>query len=227
MSTPDESRADLQLVTAAAVEDAQAVFASTSGSPEARRLQMLDTVPGLIGYYSDGSAALAADFYEEARELARARTTFQVTLTVADRVVKIRRGIAWAAEPLFGETEAGDDVDGRLAQVVQLETARPYRDTVLTNRKRDPDAIGWARSAAGGCKFCRMLADRGAVYWESTANFAAHPHCHCTAFPVFKGGDHGPEANAVQYLASRRSRTPAQRAYIREYLNENYPDIPG
>jgi len=227
MPTPDESRADLQLVTAAAVEDAQAVFATTSGAPEARRLQLLDTVPGLIGYYSDGSAALAADFYEETREIARARTAFQVTLTVADRVVKIRRGIAWAAEPLFGETEDGDDVDSRLAQVVQLETARPYRDTVLGNRKRDPDAIGWARATAGGCKFCRMLADRGAVYRERSANFAAHPHCHCTAYPVFRGGDHGPEANAMQYVASRRSRTPAQRAVLREYLNENYPDIPG
>ncbi|WFR66630.1 hypothetical protein P9139_18070 [Curtobacterium flaccumfaciens] len=227
MSTPDESRADLQLVTAAAVEDAQQVFASTSGSPESRRLQLLDTVPGLIGYYSDGSAALAADFYEESRELARARTSFQVSLTVADRVVKIRRGIAWAAEPLFGATDDGDDVDGRLAQVVQLETARPYRDTILNNRKRDPAAIGWARAAAGGCKFCRMLADRGAVYRERSANFAAHPHCHCTAYPVFKGGEHGPEANAMQYLASRRSRTPAQHAALREYLNENYPDIPG
>ncbi|MBF4602826.1 hypothetical protein [Curtobacterium sp. VKM Ac-2884] len=227
MPTPDESRADLQLVTAAAVEDAQAVFATTSGAPEARRLQLLDTVPGLIGYYSDGSAALAADFYEETREIARARTAFQVTLTVADRVVKIRRGIAWAAEPLFGETGDGDDVDSRLAQVVQLETARPYRDTVLGNRKRDPDAIGWARATAGGCKFCRMLADRGAVYRERSASFAAHPNCHCTAYPVFRGGDHGPEANAMQYVASRRSRTPAQQAVLREYLNENYPDIPG
>lgn len=227
MATPAESRADLQLVTAAAVEDAQAVFAATSGSPDERRLQLLDTVPGLIGYYSEGSAALAADFYEESREVAGVRTAFQASVVIADRVVKIRRGIAWAAEPLFGATDDGDDVDGRLAQVVQLETARPYRDTVLTNTRRDADAIGWARAAAGGCKFCRMLADRGAVYRERSATFAAHPNCHCSAYAVFRGGDHGPEASAVQYLASRRSRTPAQRAYVRAYLNENYPDLHG
>ncbi|PYY32362.1 hypothetical protein [Curtobacterium sp. MCBD17_030] len=225
MPSAREQRATLQLLTAAAVEDAQSFLAGTVGSPEQRRLQMLDTVPSLIGYYADGSSALAADFYEESREAAAVRSVFQVVPVVADRTVKIRRGIAWAAEPLFGDVDA--DPAERLAEVVQLESARPYRDTILSNRRQDPAAVGWARATAGGCKFCLMLADRGAVYREQTANFAAHSHCHCTAYPVFKGGEHGPEANAVQYLASRRSRSPAQRAYIRAYLNENYPDVHG
>jgi hypothetical protein len=225
MPSAREQRATLQLLTAAAVEDAQSFLAGTVGSPEQRRLQMLDTVPSMIGYYADGSSALAADFYEESREAAAVRSVFQVEPVVADRTVKIRRGIAWAAEPLFGDVD-GDPAE-RLAEVVQLESARPYRDTILSNRRKDPAAVGWARATAGGCKFCLMLADRGAVYREQTANFAAHSHCHCTAYPVFRGGEHGPEANAVQYLASRRSRSPAQRAYIRQYLNENYPDVHG
>jgi hypothetical protein len=225
MSSAREQRATLQLLTGTAVEDAQSFLRGTTGTPEQRRLALLDTIPSLIGYYADGSSALAADFYEESREAAAVRSRFQVSLVVADRTVKIRRAIAWAAEPLFGDVDA--DPAERLAEVVQLESARPYRDTILRNRRQDPAAIGWARASAGGCKFCRMLADRGAVYRESTVNFAAHSHCHCTAFPVFKGGEHGPDASPMQYLASRRSRTPAQHAVLREYLNENYPDTPG
>jgi hypothetical protein len=228
MSSGLEQRAALQLITASAVATAQELYSSTTGSPKERRLQMLDDVPAIIGYYAEGSAALAADFYEETRAAAGARASFSVDMTIADRVVKIRRGIAWAAEPLFDDFSKGDaGTPDRLAEIVQLESARPYRDTITSNRLRDPDAVGWQRIAAGGCKFCRMLADRGAVYKSTTANFASHPHCHCTAQPVFRGGDVGPEADPIQYMASRRSRTPAQRAEIRDYLNSNYPDDHG
>jgi hypothetical protein len=72
-----------------------------------------------------------------------------------------------------------------------------------------------------------MLADRGAVFSEATASFAAHTDCHCAARPEFANGEHGPEASVEQYLASTKNRTPAQRARLREYLNENYPDAPG
>ena len=63
-----------------------------------------------------------------------------------------------------------------------------------------------------------MLASRGAVYKEETAHFASHTHCHCTASPVFRGGDAGPEANVVQYVASKRRPTARDRARVREYL---------
>jgi hypothetical protein len=101
--------------------------------------------------------------------------------------------------------------------VVQLETARPYRETITTNRRRDPQAAGWRRVAEGGCKFCRMLAGRGEVYKADTARFASHPNCHCTAQPVFKG-EPAPEADVIQYVASKRRTTEADRARVREYL---------
>jgi hypothetical protein len=196
------------------------LFASTSGSPEARRLQLLDGVPDVIGYYAEGSAALAADFYDDERERAGVAQSYVTTSVINDRVVKIRRGIAWAAEPLFvGEDAATPD---RLAEIVQLESARPFRDTITTNRQQDPQATGWKRVTSGGCAFCRMLASRGAVYREASVHFASHPNCHCTAAPVFRTGESGPEASAIQYKASRRSRTPAQRAELRQYLKDNF-----
>lgn len=220
MPTASESKAALQLVTGAAVASAATALGRVSGSPEHQRAVLLEAIPGVIGYYSEGSSALASDFYDDERERAAAPKLYIAEPVIVDRVVKIRRAVAWASEPLFaGEREQSAS---RLAEVVQLETARPYRDTILTNRRRDPSAVGWRRITNGGCKLCRMLADRGAIYSDETARFAAHGNCKCTAQPVFSSDDFGEEASAMQYLASRKRRTPEQRAVLRDYLNTNY-----
>ncbi|WP_223690102.1 VG15 protein [Leifsonia poae] len=219
MPSSSETRAALQLVTGEAVTTGVDLLQRLQGTPEVQRLALLDSVPGLIGYYADGSAALAADYYDETRALAGVRVPYTSELVIADRTVKIRRAIAWSAEPLFtGDGDAG----GRLAEVIQIETARPFRDTITTNRQRDPEAVGWRRVTSGGCKFCRMLADKGAVYREGTARFAAHPHCHCTAEPVFGPNDTGESVSAMQYLGSKRRRTPEQQATLRDYLDTYY-----
>jgi hypothetical protein len=222
MSTPGESRAELAALTAAAAGESGELLNRLKGSPEQRRALLLDGLPGLIEYYSEGSAALAADLYDEQREAASVREVYTSELVLLDRTVKIRRAIVWAAEPLF----VADDVaaGNRLAGVTQLESARPYRDTITTNTRNDPAAVGWKRVTNQCCGFCRMLAARGAVYKESTARFAAHTHCDCTAAPVFIGGAIGPEASVLQYRASRRSRSPEQREQLRQYLSEFYPD---
>jgi len=177
-------------------------------------------VPDLIGYYTDGSSALALDFYQEEREKAGVLLQFAPEAVVTDRTVKIRRGISWASEPLFDEDDLSASL--RLAAVVQPEVARSYRDTITGNREKDPAAVGWRRVTAGGCKLCRMLSDRGAVYRESSVNFAAHPNCNCSAQPVFLGGDVGQEASVEQYRASRRGKTPAQRKALSDYLDAFY-----
>lgn len=226
MPTASESRAALQLVTSAALSAAATLLGKVNGSPEQQRSILLETVPGVIAHYSDGSSALAADFYDDERERAAAPKLYVAEPVVLDRLVKIRRGIAWASDPLFGDDLT--TASSRLAEVVQLETARPYRDTILTNRRRDPSAVGWRRVASGkGCKMCKMLADRGAVYTDNTARFATHTNCHCTAQPVFSSSDYGEEASVMQYLASAKRRTAAQKATLRDYLNTNYSDFHG
>jgi len=210
-----------------AVTDAAVAKASQFVSADAAqtRQALFDVVPSTIAYYSDGSSALAADYYDDLRADASAPGRFR-----ADPVVnlrwgnpqgeeKIRRGILWSVQPLLAEVPDLLLATSRVGEVVQLETARPFRDTITTNRSHDPASVGWQRVAGTGCKFCRMLAGRGAVYKESTARFASHPHCGCSAVPVFHDGA-GPEANTLQYVASlrRSSRTPAQRQQLRDYL---------
>ena len=220
MTLASESKAALQLVTGAAVDAVVAALGRLSGSPESQRASLLDIAPAVIAHYSDGSSALAADFYDDERERSAPPKLYIAEPIIQDRTVKIRRAIAWAADPLFGDEP--DKSMGRLAEVVQLETARPYRDTILENRNRDPSAVGWRRVTNGGCKLCRMLADRGAVFSDKTARFAAHTNCKCTAQPVFSSDDYGDEASVMQYLASRRKRTSEQQEVLREYLRVNY-----
>jgi len=225
MLTASDSKAALQLVTAAAVSTVTNLFGRASGTPEERRAILLDGVPEVIAYYSAGSSALAADFYDDERERAAPPKLYLAEPVILDRTEKIRRAVAWASDPLFAD-DAATSV-GRLADVVQLESARPFRDTVLTNRRRDPSAVGWRRVTNGGCKLCVMLAARGAVYLDDTARFATHTNCKCTAQPVFSSDDYGDEASALQYVASRKRRTPEQQANLREYLNTNFSDFPG
>lgn len=226
MPTALESREALQLITGEAVATGIELLNRTEGiAPEVRRAVMLDAVPDVVGYYSEGSAALAADFYDESRAAAEVATAYRAQTVVVDRTVKLRRAVAWASAPLF--VEQFEEVTSRLAEVIQLDVARPYRDTMLLNTHQDAAAVGWRRVTRGGCKFCRMLADRGSVYRKETADFAAHTNCHCTAEPVFVGQPAGPEASVMQYMASRKTRTPKQRAELRSFLESFYPDAPG
>lgn len=222
MVTALQSKAQLAVLAEDAADTVDFMVRRTFGQWESRRLQLLDTAPGVTAYYSEGSAALAADFYDDARSAARATGSFAAQPVILDRTVKIRRGIAWASEPLSINDEAA--AIARLTEILTTELRRPYRDTVLTNRLRDPAAVGWRRLASpGACKFCRMLADRGTVYRQSTATFAAHENCGCTAAPVFGKEDVGPEADALQYAVSKRRPTAAAKRRLKEFL-DGIPD---
>lgn len=167
MLSPSEARRALVLVTAAAVADAQRL------APLGEEA-IAEGVPELVGYYTLGSAALAADFYDDTREAAGARGRFTAEPVIPDRAEKVRRAALWAAAPISAQ-EIEQTVTSRIAEVVQFEVAKAHRDTILVNRRRDPESTGWRRVASGeGCKFCLMLAGRGAVYREETVRFAAH-----------------------------------------------------
>lgn len=98
MVTALESKAQLTLLGDDAEDQVRWMLRRSSGSWESRRLQLLDTVPGVVAFYSEGSSALAADFYDDART--GTVGDYRATPVILDRTVKIRRGVAWASEPL-------------------------------------------------------------------------------------------------------------------------------
>lgn len=237
MTTPSQVRTGLTVVTAAAVSDTRAV-AEAASNPADIRAALFAAAPLIVGDYIDGSAALALDWYEELREVAAPPQMFTPSLfavvdpdEIASSVAVSTRALYDLEQDLNRVTEellrtATEDSLALLGPQIQKSVAAGFWDTITNNSDADPAASGWQRFARGGaCKFCLMLAGRGAVYSETAANFAAHGGCHCVAGPSFD--PESPRASAMQYVASKKNRTPAQQASLREYLNHNFPDAPG
>lgn len=211
MPTREQTRLALKLVASRAAETAISRIGADADV-------LLFEVPQIVAYYSDGTAALAADHYDELRDEAAVSLRYVAEPVVNLREERLRRGILWAIDPLGGDEPNGALAKIRLGDVVQKESARPFRDTITVNQQRDPAAVGWQRNVSGsGCKFCKMLAGNGATYKQATAHFASHPNCSCTASPVFNG-QAGPEASVIQYVASQRRRSESDQQRLREYM---------
>lgn len=252
-TTPERIRAGLQLVTSAAIAQVRRVTAEET-TPAAQRAALFAATPLLASAFAEGSAALALDWYDELRDLANAPTPFTPEPVVEVPVDLLTKQVAKATREMWLVEQDIDaaaqqlakviDLDAeritrevlgeaatevaltRIDAIVQKEVAGGFRQTIRENVHRDPDAVGWRRHARpGACRFCLHLASKGAIFKRDTALFAAHTNCHCTASPVFDGQD-GPEADVMQYMASKRKRTAAERKRLRDYLANKYPDAP-
>lgn len=155
----------------------------------------------LVDQYGQASSALAADWYEAQRVAARVTGSFTVPLVGPPPEEQVVESLRWATKDLWPHPEEEatpaqrEPIEVRLAQaeakaegVAQKLVADQGRGTVREAVRRDRQAVAWARAAAlGACSFCKMLAIRGAVYEQDTADFRAHDNCHCGVVPVFRG----------------------------------------
>jgi hypothetical protein len=229
-TAPEAVRSQLAVVTATASADLAAV-AAQSRRPVDAALEALGLV---VPSYYDAAGALAVAWYDERRSESSPSTSYVPEIIGDPATDWIEREVSKFADTLDADLE---DATQRLLNealtLAEKEVARGFRDSILGNSRMDEDSIGWSRVARpGACKFCTMLADKGAVYSEASVDFAAHGNCNCATRPEFRNGDHGPEASVIQYVASsKRSSDPAvqaaRNARVREYLNHNYPDLPG
>lgn len=161
----------------------------------------LAAMNAVVAQYARVSAALAADFYEGQREAAGVPGAFTVPLADPPPEQQTEASLRWAVKDLWPRApeEATpaqlQPMEVRLVQaekkaelVAQKLVADTGRGTVREAVRQDRQATAWARSAAlGACAFCKMLATRGAVYAQDTADFRAHDGCHCGVIPVFRG----------------------------------------
>lgn len=224
-TSPEAVRAQLAVVTASAAADL-ADIGSQATRPATAMLEALTLV---VPAYYDAAGSLAVAWYDERRDESNPTTVYTPTIVGNPGTDWIEREAEKFAKSLDADLDAEmQRMSDELLRLTEKEVARGFRDTILENSRDDVDAIGWSRVARpGACKLCVMAADKGAVYNQVTAFFAAHTDCHCAARPEFKGGDHGPEATVEQYLAAKKRRTAKDRARLRKYLNANYPDAPG
>lgn len=248
MATPSQVRRALRVIAGAAATDLRSVgnAAAQTGSPSEARAALFAATPLIVAEYTSGSSALALEWYDELRDAAEAVQHYSPTPLVLVTDDDLAAIVAETTSALY-DIERGieEDLEAALAESLELleaeiqeEVAQAFRDTMTGNVERDPAAVGWRRFARPeACKFCLMLAARGAVYTEATARFAAHGavmrgdrkggNCMCIAAPAFGGKEIWAEATPMQYVASQSERTPEQQAALRDYLNANFPDAPG
>lgn len=244
MATPSQIRAVLLRLGRRAQREVEEV-ATSSTDPAAVRAALFAATPLIVGEYVNGSSALALEWYDDLRlEAAPAErftpsplrivTDEDVAAVVAETTAAIydlQRGIEREIDEAVAESVR------LLAEEAERLVAESFRETMIANVEADPAAVGWRRFARPeACKFCLFLAERGAVYTEATARFAAHGavmaggrkggNCMCIAGPEFSETG-WVEADPIQYVASQRTRTPKQRAALRAVLNEQFPDAPG
>lgn len=178
-------------------------------------------IPEVVQAYGDVGAAIAADFYDDLRDNAPGvRRAYRARLGDAVPIEQARASTRWAASTYVKGTTGPEQALANVLSITQRLTLAPSRETVRVNAERDPEAKGWARYAsADGCRFCRFLAGRGEVYSGETVRFAAHDSCGCVAVPAWGGK----AASALQYVASSRTASPAEKARLTAALDEFEP----
>lgn len=208
VATPGRLRSAERRLLAAAGSELAGLWRQVSNAVEAEQA-LRDVLPFLVRDYGQAAAAVAADWYEEARSVAAVRGSFTaVPASLGDQGVdSLAR---WAAgRGVTVESIRSLAVGGMERRIMQWS-----RDTVMGAALADPAADGWQRAGVGSCAFCAMLIGRGAVYSEATADFSAHDACNCSAVPAFRGRPRP----VSPFKPSERAHSDADRARVREWL---------
>lgn len=187
--------------------------------PEAARDALLEFTRVLVAAYGESAASVAADWYDEVRAAGRVPGRFRAQMVVPDESVAMAETVHRVAGGLFTDDPSGVLL-GLVAAAPKYVLAAA-RQTIVWSTVRDPRASGWERVVRpDACRFCRMLRGRGAVYKESTVDFAAHKSCNCAAAPSWDLD--APEVDVRLYEASMRTSrmSPAQRESHTEAVRE-------
>jgi hypothetical protein len=149
----------------------------------------------LVRHYGRASQSLASRHYLNVRRSHGLLTRFTVPHVPPPPRERLEKSLGWATEGLWTDAVlAGDPSATELINTALIKTtgtlqravADQGRQVITESVSADPRATAWARATSPGCcDFCAMLADRGAVYSDETADFESHDHCQCSADPIF------------------------------------------
>lgn len=213
-------KAELRTLTGLAEKDLTLIWAQFTNIADAEVVRdgLAAILPDLVTMYGSAAATLGADYYDELRLAAEVDGRFTAVAARLPDAARTDALAGWAVAPLFS---AEPDHLAALAKAgggLQRIIADADRQSVMESSYADPAAQGWQRVTSGsGCSFCSMVAGRGHVYRESSADFASHDHCHCHAEPAFIG-----EARPVKpYTPTSRNITDADRARVRAWIRDN------
>lgn len=167
------------------------------GDPYLVKAALLEFVPDLVQAYGDTAAVLAADYYDMLRDVPPSAASFRAVMATPPNVAQSQASTRWAIGPLFGGDPDPGATLARLQGATQRLVMQAGRNTISTSARRDSVRTAVARVPAGEttCKWCVMLAGRGAVYKDTIAAGEVdefHDNCDCT-FAVIRSSADYPE----------------------------------
>jgi hypothetical protein len=185
-------------------------------------------VGAIVRRYGLAAGAMAVRFYRDQRVAAGVVGPFTPRPAPLPPLEQVAKTVDWATQPLWA---ASPDVTAAQSNVVAVSERLVLdvgRQTVTDNAARDRHAKGWARiTEPGACAFCLMLATRGAVYKQHSADFLTHTNCRCHAEPVFTAYE--PPARIREAQAVYRRSTAGLRgsAALRAFRQavDAHPDL--
>lgn len=184
MPSTRDLRAAVAGLSTIAARDLKRLWQPSLSADRAKE-RLLNVLPDLSRTYRLASSTVAADWYDELRDARKVRGRFAAVVPDLDDAGADALA-GWAVGPLFDAEPSWERAFALAEGGLQLRIANAARDTVRLSSVADPRARGWEREAsAASCDFCHLLAGRGAVYTEATADFEAHDRCDCVAVPAF------------------------------------------
>lgn len=217
LSRIEEFRRAIRDLNILAEADVRLLWRSLN-DPRDAKSALMDLLPDVVETYGLAAASLAADFYDGLRVERGVAGAFTAVVPEVPETGS-QALVAWALDNAQGSESFQSLVLGG----VQKRISNGARNTITTSSIADPHAQGWMRVGTGRCDFCAMLISRGAVYSESSVDFAAHDWDKCDAAPAFD-----PEqVKAVrdEYAPSAKQRSEetreADNARVREWIATN------
>jgi hypothetical protein len=171
------------------------------GSPDVVRDALLKFFPELVTVYGDTAALLGADFYDELRNVPASAASYRAVMASPAPIVQAASSVRWGVGPLWAEGGAAI-ASVRLAGSLQRLVMQSGRDTIWGAAGRDPVRTAVARVPTGTktCKWCTMIASRGAVYGSKQAAGSEndyHDNCDCVPTVIRSESDF-PEGHDVK-----------------------------
>lgn len=167
-------------------------------------------LPELVQTYGATAAVLAADFYDELRDVPASASRFSAVVTEPVPVEQAAATARWGIDPLFQAEPEPLKAFSAISGGVQRLVLQPGRDTIVESAYRDSVRTSFARVPTGSesCAFCLTMASRGAVYGSRASAGDMnkfHDNDDCAIVPVRSPEDYpedyDPDALYEQYAS--------------------------
>ena len=207
-------QSDLAVVSGLAVAELEPVWVLP---PAEVQPALMDVLPAVLDAYALAAGAASADVYDDLRDAAGVAGRF-AAIVAPLREFGVESLVKWGLKPLSREVPDLSTARTLVEGGVQKRVVNAGNESFTLSASEDPQARGYQRvTRSSACRFCQMVAGRGAVYTKASSTFACHEHCHCSAVPAW-GGRALPVG---PYEPSDRPMTDADRARVRKWIADN------